>query len=338
MIKTVEIQNFKSIKKLKLNARRVNLFIGEPNTGKSNLLEALGVFSILHTQDLNFFLYIKDTLRFNKMYDLFFEEDIKNSPMVKIDGDVALIYFSEGPFVLRLKFNKGETYKDTMFKPTGEPWGGSEAIFNLKGKYKEPPPIKFYRFAGSYKFPSSEPGFLLPPHGENLPVAILTNKRVRSFISEILEPFGLKLSIKQVENEIEVLRAIEDITVSYPYNSVSDTLQRIIFYFAAMLSNKNSTLVLEEPEAHSFPFYTKFLAERIGLDPNRNQYFITTHNPYFLISIVEKTKSSDLAVFVTYMRDYQTKVKALNKSEIEQLLDYGSSVFFNIDRFLDREK
>ena len=42
MVKTLEVKNFKSIKHLKLNCKRINIFIGEPNTGKSNILETWG--------------------------------------------------------------------------------------------------------------------------------------------------------------------------------------------------------------------------------------------------------------------------------------------------------
>jgi len=45
MITKLSIRNFKSIKELDIDCARVNLFIGEPNTGKSNILEALGVLS-----------------------------------------------------------------------------------------------------------------------------------------------------------------------------------------------------------------------------------------------------------------------------------------------------
>lgn len=41
MIKKVHIQNFKSIHDLEFEVGRVNLFIGENGSGKSNLLEAL---------------------------------------------------------------------------------------------------------------------------------------------------------------------------------------------------------------------------------------------------------------------------------------------------------
>ena len=42
MFDHLEIKNFKSVEHLELSCRRVNVLIGEPNTGKSNILEALG--------------------------------------------------------------------------------------------------------------------------------------------------------------------------------------------------------------------------------------------------------------------------------------------------------
>ena len=45
MISHLSIENFKSIRKLDLNCKKINIFIGEPDTGKSNILEALGVLS-----------------------------------------------------------------------------------------------------------------------------------------------------------------------------------------------------------------------------------------------------------------------------------------------------
>ena len=45
MITTLDIKGFKSVKSIRLDCRRINLLIGEPNTGKSNILEALGFLS-----------------------------------------------------------------------------------------------------------------------------------------------------------------------------------------------------------------------------------------------------------------------------------------------------
>ncbi|MCC6372490.1 MAG: AAA family ATPase, partial [Bacteroidia bacterium] len=42
-INFVEIKNFKTIKHVKFNTKKINLFVGKPNVGKSNLLEALSL-------------------------------------------------------------------------------------------------------------------------------------------------------------------------------------------------------------------------------------------------------------------------------------------------------
>jgi len=151
----------------------------------------------------------------------------------------------------------------------------------------------------------------------------MTHKELKSTVSQIFETFGFKLVFKPQEDKIEVLKYYEDILVSYPYSLASDTLQRVVFYLTAIDSNKDSILVFEEPESHAFPYYTKFLAERIALDKNNNQYFISTHNPYLLLSILEKAHKDDVAIFITYFENFQTKVKLMSEKELEEIMDLG---------------
>jgi AAA15 family ATPase/GTPase len=81
MIKNLEIENFKSIKHLKLDCKRINVFIGEPNTGKSNILESLGIMSSggYGLQS------IKDFVRFESMSNLFYDENLEKSITIKAD-------------------------------------------------------------------------------------------------------------------------------------------------------------------------------------------------------------------------------------------------------------
>jgi AAA15 family ATPase/GTPase len=54
MIRHVHIENFKSIKELDLDLKRVNVIIGEPNSGKSNILEAFGLlYWLQHRRNLH---------------------------------------------------------------------------------------------------------------------------------------------------------------------------------------------------------------------------------------------------------------------------------------------
>jgi AAA15 family ATPase/GTPase len=48
MIGVLQITNFKSVRSLRLDCKRINVFIGEPNTGKSNILESLGLLSFAY--------------------------------------------------------------------------------------------------------------------------------------------------------------------------------------------------------------------------------------------------------------------------------------------------
>ncbi|MHC1623269.1 MAG: hypothetical protein ACXQTR_01605, partial [Candidatus Methanospirareceae archaeon] len=55
----------------------------------------------------------------------------------------------------------------------------------------------------------------------------------------------------------------------------------------------------------------------------KNQYFISTHNPYLLLSILEKAHKDEVAIFITYFEDYQTKVKLLNEKDLEEIMELG---------------
>jgi AAA15 family ATPase/GTPase len=318
MIKNLEIKNFKSIKHLALECKKVNLFIGKPNTGKSNILECLGIFSLP---------YVKTNLdylvRFENMANLFYDQDLSHNIEIKTDSFIAEIKFEKNKFILK---SGNEEKKIGM---------SFDLDYEGKGGMGGPPlsPFKLYRFKVMEKFDQLESGFLLPPFGDNLLQVLLTNKDLRKTAAGFYNEYGLRLVLKPQEHKIEIQKEIDDVIISYPYALVSDTLQRIVFHLVAIETNQDSILIFEEPEAHAFPFYTKFLAERIALDES-NQYFITTHNPYFLLSILEKTPQKDIGIFITYYQDYQTKIRAIREKELPEILDLDASVFFNLDRFL----
>ena len=75
MIQKLSVKNFKSVKELEIDCRRVNLLIGEPNTGKSNILEALGLLS--WGGHYNHHLYhdhhLREYVRFQSMQNLFYD-------------------------------------------------------------------------------------------------------------------------------------------------------------------------------------------------------------------------------------------------------------------------
>jgi hypothetical protein len=318
LIRSLYVKNFKSLKELKINCKRVNIFIGKPNTGKSNILESLGMFSFPFSSSL------RDLIRFEDMTNLFYDNVLDEKIETKAGDFRWEIEFKDGRF-----YGKGESkdgklsfYFDYSFNGEGNARPGNFS------------PFKFYRFSVLKEFPDTRSDFLKPPNGSNLMTILLTKKSLKKMAADLFKEFGLRIVLKPREGKIEVQKEVEEVIISYPYPLVSDTLQRVLFHLAAIETNTDSILIFEEPEAHAFPFYTKFLAERIAMDRN-NQYFISTHNPYLLLSIVEKIPKGDIRVFITYLKDYQTKVKPLTVGEMQEILDMDASIFFNLESFLE---
>ncbi len=73
-IKQLEIRNFKSIREIDLACNRVNLIIGEPNVGKSNILEAISLYSSQYSK--NDSKALSEFVRYEKIKDLFYDQDL----------------------------------------------------------------------------------------------------------------------------------------------------------------------------------------------------------------------------------------------------------------------
>jgi hypothetical protein len=327
---TLEIQNFKSIKHVKLRSRRVNILIGEPNTGKSNILEAIGLLShVCHGP-------ISGFVNFESMTDLFYDHILGASISVECNSRTLKVEFKDGIFTGHFHSPHSQTPSQLIFQYSYQ--GGIAQTPIMSVPWKALAAFKFYRFAKRLNFPNQRSEFLNPSDGDNLLQVIITRKELRKIISELFGKFGYRIVFRPEVGRIEVQKESEDIIVSFPYSLASETLQRVAFYLSAIYSNHDSIITFEEPEAHAFPYYTKYLAERIALDKNNNQYFIATHNPYFLLSILEKTPKNEVATFLTYIEDYETRVSTLNEKEKQEILQMGTDVFFNIEKFLSRRK
>jgi len=323
MMKKLNIQNFKSIKNLEFDCKKINIFIGAPNTGKSNILEGIGLFSLPYAK-------LEDLARFDEdISNLFYDQDLGNKIMISSEGILFELGFQNGAFVGRGKMTAGDMVIfqfDFNFDYTGK------GNINPVGTFL----FKYYKFQVVHDFACRESFFLRPPKGDNLLSLLQTNKALKELTKDIFGEFRLRIGFRPKERKMEVVKEVGDVIISYPYSLVSDTLQRIVFHLAAIETNKDSIIIFEEPEAHAFPYYTKFLAETIARDET-NQYFISTHNPYFLLSVIEKAPKDEIAVFITYFEDYQTKVRALSDDEMSEVLDLDTSIFFNLDKFLEKE-
>lgn len=328
MINNLIIRNFKSIKELEISCRKLNILIGEPNSGKSNIIEALALRSQnAIVQSLN-----PDIFRYNTLADLFYDFNIHNPIEVISENKKTILNYAiredgtpENQFHFYLDW---ETDKEHPY------------LISHEGKIMYASPLiqqtdtHLYEFKRLSRFSYSFLPHLSVPYGENLPSLLLSNAEYKKWVSDFLKSKDLTLTLKPTENDILASKIINDEIYSYPYLSLSETLQRIIFYTMAIKSNKSSIILLDEPESNTFPFYTKSLAERIALDKT-NQFFITTHNPYLLLSLIEKSNKTELNVCIVQMKNHQTVITSLKENQLSEVLDLNSDVFFNFDKILE---
>ncbi len=191
-------------------------------------------------------------------------------------------------------------------------------------------PVKKYTFHPYSKEQNLFSQFLLPPFGRNIYSIVEKNQDLKKKIGKEFKKYGLDLVMDIRGKKFEIQRRDDDLSYKIPYTSMADTLQRYIFYMAAIESNTNSIILLEEIESHSFPRYVQEYAQRM-IDSKDNQFFVTTHSPYLLNTIM--SEKQDIAIFLATYEDFQTKVKRLYEDEISELLNHGLDVFYNLRAF-----
>jgi AAA15 family ATPase/GTPase len=341
-IKYVNVHNFKSIADLKLeDCRRINLFIGYPNVGKSNVLEALSLFSVAyldHGDSLNKLVRVK-----NKN-ELFY--DLQDTQCEIETNLIRAIFLVENTRDLAIRFesdidepvNGVQILIPTVF---GEDFKLKQNATRFWEKLqKESCGIKRYTFAQNNEWKSANYNFLLPPYGENI-VSVLSQellpeeKEVNKWIENELKKNNLEYVLDFSDNTIKSQKRFGAGRVrSLPYSSFADTLQRLIFYKTAIASNKNSVLLFEEPEAHAFPPYIDTMMYDI-IKAKTNQFFIVTHSPLVVNAFLEyKESREETSIYVFDYKNDQTTAKRLSNEEIELAYEYGNSLFFNLENLL----
>jgi AAA15 family ATPase/GTPase len=340
------IENFKSLRKVELkDCRRINVLIGKPNVGKSNFLEALSFFSLAHnlsSERTN--RALESYIRYENISELFFDGNREEPIRIQTNLIDCTIQFdgSEG-LIIDLK---GNTYKSFIkYKSDGH------GISTLKPSplaygqlFKQ---VKRYIFEnhteknGQKRSSNTQRlSFLKPPYGTNLMETIERNATLTSHFITIFNEYGLGLLFDKSNYTLRILKQLKNnkenilTGLTLPYRSMADTLQRIIFYKTAITSNQDSILLLEEPEAHSFPPYIVDITQSI-IYSKSNQFFITTHSPFVLNDLLENGRD-ELAVFLMDWdkENGETIIKRLTDNQLYDIYQYGVDLFTNLETFL----
>jgi hypothetical protein len=344
MIQTLAIDRFKSIRSLSIPCRKVNVFIGPPDTGKTNILEALYLLSRLGWGlPLDTSLRLRKELGFEPLfYRQFFDQPFRIS--MRLAPPFA--GYDREEMTVNIAIAGEDRHLDVQILPRDrrfEQRFGADQRFGLTfGSGSRVPELEWIRF---YSYTSSEEWLydtghpqgttlVTPPRGVNLMYIARHNSKVYEFLKETLAGLNWKLRFDQSQKTFRLSEVRVDEILDYNLDLLSDSLKRLFFYGAIILTSENATLVLDEPDVFAFPPYPKMLGEMIGGDES-NQFFLTTHNPYFLAGVVGKTPTDKLALFVCSRdSDGGTTVKLLTPEEIGRVIEQGANVFFNLDEFL----
>lgn len=323
-IEHVYIKNFKSIRECEINeCRRINLFIGRPNVGKSNIIEALSAFSIIYLKETSN-KKLSSLIRIEHEAELFYNGNWENEIEIVTNIGTCSIQYDPKEALRFFLDIKGETYGskvDNNLKVSSLSTSGFHETY-----------IKRYTFKPDVNYKKGHSKYLIPPYGSNLLSIIENYKELQKDVKKFFSDYDLEIVFDKSSQTIKILQKNKDGIFLIPYNSVADTLQRIIFYKAAIASNNNSVLLFEEPEAHSFPPYMAHLTQEI-IYKKDIQFFIATHSPFILNDLLENAQE-ELAVFNVDYQNEQTKLKQLSRSELYEVFQNGVDLFTNNETFL----
>ena len=291
----ISISNFKSIRNLKLDGlNRINLFIGKPNVGKSNILEAFGIFSLPYLK-YNTNKKLSNFIRAEYLNELFFDGNTENQIHIKNNL---------GEFLLSNEFEKNENDNISSIG-TKLKIQDVNAILSLEkdltvsilGNDIDKNPFKYYNFKSNQKPKRNQQANLLPPTGTNLMGIVENIPTLKKELIQLFNEYNLNLVFDRASQELKIMKEQKGKEIFLiPYGSIADTLQRVIFYKTAIASNQNSVLIFEEPEAHAFPPYIVHITREI-IEAKSNQFVISTHSPYILDYFLENAMD-ELSIFM----------------------------------------
>ena len=266
--------------------------------------------------------------------DLFFDQDSSNRLAVRFDTSEMILRQSDVGITAVFTKAPGPGGHQAYLMSTELEVAAHTISLSDEGKAPEP---KYYQFSSQERSHVTVNGSLSPPFGATILYLLYSSKEARTSSSAFLQGSGFRLNVDFTDKRLRISKQVDDLLISFPYAACSETLRRMVFYHLALNTNQNEVLVFDEPEAHAYPPYTKILAEKIAQDDRGNQFFLTTHSPYMLESLISKTPAAELNVVLCRMENFETKAYVMSEEQKIQLMEWGMSAFFNFDRLVDND-
>lgn len=318
-------------------------------------MEALSLFSIDDTNAI-----FNPFIRIENLTTLFFNGEISKQSEVRINDkhrfvarfENDIIKFSQQFEREGTSFEKEDTRQiflddsnDVLVKKSFQLSADKkDNLLNYKstsiGRENELITIKRYNFLKDINYSNKGYSSLSYPFGDNIFNIISTDKILKKEVSKLFNLYNLELLYDTRLQEFTLSKRTESGIFTIPYSMVADTLQRLIFYKAAILSNSEKVLLFEEPEAHMFPPYiSKFTSDMIH-DENRNQFFLATHSPFVMNDLISNVEKDELSIYiVSYENESgETLIYRMSEEEVDEAYQFGYDFFMNINNFISQKE
>lgn len=338
-----------------MDCKRINILLGQPNVGKSNLLEALSMYAVTSDQFAKN-CSARQLLRIDALSHIFHNLNVASTARVVINNiDLTARYSKYAKLTnnveeidrpetvsVSLKVLNNDNPVDYLYRFTiDEKLQFKNRTFNnlyIDDSGNLPFPIRYidrYIYNDALTGTQGSPYLTMDtPFGDNLFSCIFYDNELIEYTQQLLSQFGgLKMGFDDGERIPKIIKeqAGERIVIM-PTNLLADTLKRLLFFTAAIKKSTNKVLLFEEPEAHFYPPSISKLVSEIVYDNNHNQFFITTHSPFVLNDFLEHAKE-DLSLYLVSLINGQTKIKKLTDNEVHEAYQYGYDVFLNLEHF-----
>ena len=350
----VKITNFKSVDAAELDLAPLTLLLGPPASGKSNILDAIaliGYFNRLMVLDKEYDNNASNleplTLitRFNVHEQLFRHHDLMKRIGIEVTNDVEQlklgIYFEGGklnvslndvniPWDLRaLPSNPMQEVRNALNQATKSRLVEARLYgydrYGLASSTCTSPTICGFHMHLRNMSIRAVPKHIMSEFGWNAPLLIKSASDVIIHLNNtIVENLGEKVEVKVLRSGITT---IFDYDVEVETLTVSDSVFRVLYYLMALRTAANYIkfhglerrfiLLLEEPEAHLFPFFLNLLVRYIVEAMKAAYIVITTHNPMLVSLLWDQVK--DVKTYYTFRDSVgSTKIVEINVEKLAE--------------------
>lgn len=329
MLESLEIENFRGIKKLKIdNFKNINFFIGKANTSKTSLLEAIYISLEQSPISLYMLFMLRNILNDDDAFEsLFYDYNFNNI--------ISLDYIFDKKNI-NIKLQKDNIHNFTISRNNNEnniinklllikEYNNHKDRFSIEYNHKTNsitinPEDKLYNDVVFITVENMQNNLTL----HNYLKTILSNDNYIEKFREIYKQFDNKINdIRFLGNTIVVSLANLNHTINIKY--MGKGFQTYISIIASMVSG-NKYIVIDEIENGMHFESIKLLLENIlALSKEYGlQFFITTHNKELLEilndCLIEKDYKDMLSVYNVYY----------NKENNIDVINYSQENFSNL--------